>query len=167
MASPLQVEIKYKGVIPNSSEKAIKIIDDEMRKGIEKVLMWLWRKIVNKTPGHTGTLQRSITTRIEGFGLNLQGIVGSPSEYALPVEKGRRAGTWPNIDALKTWVRQKLKVSESDVDKVSYLIADKIRFRGIPPVGMFEKTYNEEKATVLRFLDEALARVTQRLRGTA
>lgn len=163
MAQPISVEVKYKGTLPRMTAKATRIYEEEITRGIETVLMWLWRKVIEKIPVHTAALRGSVKTEIRGKGIGMRGVVGTPAKYALPVERGRKPGKFPNLDAIRLWVNQKLGVTD---EKAVYLIGRKIQQLGIPAVEMFERTAKEENAAVQRIMDQANVRVMNRLRRT-
>ncbi len=147
--------------MPRMTKKFSMIYEEEMRKGLELVMMWLWRKVIEKTPTFTSVLRGSIKPQLRGKGIDMRGVVGTPSKYALPVENGRKPGKFPNLDAIRLWVNQKLGKND---EKVVYLIARKIQKVGIPPVEMFKRTAEEENATVNRMLNQASDRAISRLR---
>ena len=83
----------------------------------------------------TRALARSITSRVDGIGLDLAGQVGPSLNYGANVEFGRRAGAkMPPVDALLGWVvRHGLARSPKQARGVAFAIARKIARRGIPP----------------------------------
>ena len=159
---PISVEVKQQGILVKNPRAAMKIYQEEMVAGVEKVLQWLWMKVIQKTPSTAGILRGSIKpSKVIAQKLNIRGTVGSPLQYALPVEHGRRPGKMPNIDNIKEWMKTKMGLVD---DKAAYLIARKIMVQGIPGVEMFGKTHAEEKARVLGILNAAGAKTAQRWR---
>lgn len=87
------------------------------------------------TPVFQGRLRSSIDwSVVESIGGAIQGIVDTDVEYAVPVEFGRKPGSFPPIEPLRRWAH--LVLGDS---KAAYAIARKIFFRGIPPRNMFLK----------------------------
>jgi len=159
MTGPLEVTVKLTGMMANT-ERANAIKNEELVKSIEMILMWLWRKVVEKTPKTTSYLASSIKAgSITGTGGNVQGAVGTPVAYALPVEHGRKPGKMPNIDAIKMWMKSKLG---TDDDQAAYRIARSIMMKGIPEVKMFQDTLDEEETMINRTLDQAFERIKVR-----
>jgi len=162
----IELEVRTQGVIFTPAATAI--WDREITRALEIIIMNLKNKIVLATPAYTGTLQNSVTAEQRGTGFNRQGVVGTPSKYAWVIEKGRLPGSFPNIDAVKTWAKRKLGVPEGPaLDRTAYLICRAIYQKGTKGVKMFEKTFESERARILKMLDEAVARVTKRLNGGA
>lgn len=155
----LTVTVSLKGFISNTTE-ANKMKNEEVVKSLETILMWLWRKVAEKTPSVTGYLSGSIKpSSITGTGINIQGSIGSPVAYALPVEMGRKPGKMPNVEAIKMWMKSKLKI---DDNKTAFLISRAIMRNGIKPVSMFKNTLDEETDYINRMLNEAMARTIER-----
>jgi len=167
MEKPLELTMEVKGVYLKNPEKAIPIWEDEIMTALEKVLAFLHGKISAKMPENvTGYLRGSVASEIRGKGLNLHGVIGTPAEYAMAIEKGYPAGKFPNIDAIRKWADSRFGASEFSEQR-AIKIAIVISRRGYRDRkkgwGMFEKTFNENEAKVIKFLDEANARVVKRL----
>lgn len=67
------------------------------------------KSIIEKEAYDTGRFLRSVTSKILREGDLLRIIIGSALEYAIFIEKGRKPGRWPNLDALVAWVGRKLR----------------------------------------------------------
>lgn len=57
----------------------------------------------------TGTFARSIEAEIEALPKEIVLTIGSELDYASYIEQGRKAGSFPNLDALVGWTGRKLK----------------------------------------------------------
>lgn len=69
----------------------------------------------------TGEASKSLSYKVSGNKLTIEGLA-----RLFFLEFGRRPGAWPNVDAIKKWVRSKLGVTEEEVDSVAYLVGRKI-----------------------------------------
>jgi len=172
MPQPFSIETKFSGDFWKLVRRTPEIYETEMRKGLEASVMHLHGKVFEKTPVFQQDLGNSITTALEGKGLEIYGRVGTPSKYALPIEHGRLTGKWPNIEALKNWVvRKGIQPKEGrNIRQVVFLIARAIKNRGFAPPHtkgwkMFEKTFKQEQGTILKLLGEARDRIVARLGG--
>lgn len=152
------------------NQDMVKITLDEAKKLLEQSLQFLEGNIAGHTPVNTGKLRSSIAHDIEVQRMGLRGIVESPLPYAMPVEKGRRAGRWPPIAAIRTWVIQKGIASGKQADSVAFLIARAIgtgTTSGIMRAGkgakMFEKGFDASEPQIRRQWDRLPDRVIKRL----
>jgi hypothetical protein len=66
------------------------IVARQMQLGLERSLERQAAETRARTPVKTGTLQRSITWKVEGRGARIYGTVYSPLAYALFVERGTK-----------------------------------------------------------------------------
>ena len=93
------------------------------------------------------------------------GIVGTPVNYAVPVELGTKPH-FPPIEPLVDWVRQKLDIAdEKQARGVAFLIARKISRRGTQGAFMFTHTFEREEAKVQAIFRHARDRIVARLSG--
>ena len=109
----------------------------EMRKGMKEALDVLHAEITGRTPVNTGALRQSIQPVIRGRAPSFVGEVGTPLVYGWPVERGRKPGKMPPIDAIELWVNRKLGLEGSEARGVAYLIARTIGRRGTRGEAMF------------------------------
>lgn len=88
------------------------------------VMSVLEQQIGGRTPVNVGALRGSYYQNIRGQRAQMEGIYGTPLNYALPVEFGRRAGKMPPIDPIQAWVKRKLGVGdEKESRAIAWAIA--------------------------------------------
>ena len=82
--------------------------------------------------GGTSGLSGSIAGEVKDYGAKVEGIVGTPLAYALPVETGRSANRrMPPVSALIPWVERKLTIARGQTAKgVAFAIARYMAQRG-------------------------------------
>src|SRR5438552_2309826 len=61
--------------------------------------IYLQGEVQERTPAAHGTLKQSITSDVEVLAEQVMGVVGTPLQYAIPVELGTRPH-FPPVDAL-------------------------------------------------------------------
>lgn len=111
-----------------------------------------------RTPVNIGALRGSIA-RGEPIrrGAALEGIVGTPLVYGLPVELGRRpGGKMPPVDAILFWVIRKQLVSRAEAPDFAWAIAKKIARDGTEGAFMFQDGFKAATPHVERIWDELL-----------
>ena len=65
------------------------LVDEtKLKKAMQKCCAIVERSAKEKAPKDTGELRRSITSRVDGAGLGIEGVVYTPLEYAPYVEFG-------------------------------------------------------------------------------
>lgn len=96
---------------------------------------------INAPVESSGRGGESLNVKVENGGLDIN-LYGNA--YLQAVDEGTSGGTFPNIDGLKRWIREKpitlkdfsgksLKDTESNVASIAYLIGRKINKDGIQP----------------------------------
>ena len=157
--------IKYQGLLLTNPQKAVEIMDKEFRAAMEKSLMELQREVVLATPINVGTLRASITSEISGRALDLEGRVGSPLQYAEPVEYGQDPH-WPNIDAIAKSAHFKYGGLASYREEIqrAFLIARSIARKGVRAFRMFGKAFEKLSPKVRGYFDDAGERAAKKLR---
>lgn len=150
-------------------QQAPAIAREEMSRSVEEALFLLEREMKENTPvGAHGLLRGSITHQMRGQaladGMGVAGTVGSPLNYALPVELGTKPH-FPPIAPLADWVEKKLGVDPSRSEHVAYLIARKIAKRGTKGAHYGTRTLDEQAAQVNKIVAAALPRIVARLTG--
>jgi hypothetical protein len=107
-------------------------------------------------------LYNEITYEIEGESV----VILMPS-YAVYVDSGRRAGVWPNIDAIERWILRKFSTTQlrrilttpGGLNSVVFLISRAIARRGIQARPFIQASI-DEAVTAIRF-DIALDRFVE------
>lgn len=140
----------------------------EMRNATNASLSVLEANIVRRTPVNAGILRNSISQRIDGTPLNLNGEVFTALPYGLPVEHGRKAGKMPPVNAIRVWAIRKLGLSDSEADSTAFLIARAIGRRGTKGAFMFRDGFAESKPIIIRLFESVPNKILARLeRGQA
>jgi hypothetical protein len=90
----------------------------------------------------TGELVQSNAFRVEpsAFGLSLKIVVqGNAVNYFEVVDKGRRKGTFPPVDNIKKWIRDRgiQPDGNTTVEQLAFLIGRKIKRDGIPATNIY------------------------------
>jgi hypothetical protein len=142
------------------------VVDDELyRAGLEAVLL-VEREVKERTPSGVGGgagLKGSIAGRATRPGIDgAIGVVGSPLNYAIPVELGTKPHM-PPVEPLADWARFKLGLSDQEARGVGFLIARKIAREGTKGTHMFGRAIAENERQVLRMFSAALERIGQKV----
>lgn len=90
------------------------------------------------------------------------GAVGTPLQYAVPVELGTKPH-FPPVRALADWARQKLGLPTSEAERVGFLVALKISREGTEGAFMFRKGFESTQPQVERTFFRAATRIRDRL----
>lgn len=135
----------------------------EMRNATTASLNVLEANIVRRTPVNVGILRNSISHRINGTPLNLDGEVFTAIPYGLPVENGRKAGKMPPVNAIRVWAIRKMGLSDAEADSAAYLIARAIGKRGTKGAFMFRDGFAESKPIIIRLLETIPRKILARL----
>lgn len=107
--------------------------------------------LVSEAPHAGGHLQQSF--HLEDGGHEI--IADAP--YAAAVELGVRPGHFPNLTALKDWVRiKKLAESDAEVDHVAFLIGRYIQENGIEPTWFVKSNIPKLREILKRLLEARL-----------
>ena len=149
---------------------------DQFRVGIRRHFeraMWesvltLEAEVKERTPvgvgdSPTGHLRASISSDVVARDNLLRGIVGSPAEYALPVEEGTRPH-FPPPSALVSCVHFKLGVSNAEARGVAFLVARKISRTGTKGVFMFDEGWKAARPKLRRYFSSAFYRAWRSLK---
>ena len=115
-----------------------------LEEAVGKACALIERSAKEKAPKDTGALRRSITSKIEGSGADIQGIVYTPLEYAPYIEYG--TGLFAESGGRKDvpWCYQD--------DKGEWHSTS-----GIKPQPFMRPAINENREEVLRILKEAIS----------
>lgn len=154
----IKIPIKFKGNAFNG--QAPVIVRQEMAKAMQESLLLTETEVAKNTPVTFGIARASINGR---FISPFNGVVGSSANYIEWVERGRRPGKFPPIDAITLWVRRKLKVDPKLLKSVGFLVARKIAKKGTKGAFMFREGEKIMRPIVLRRFRMATQRIGQRL----
>ena len=125
---------------------AIDIVDEKkLERALGRACAIVERSAKTKAPKGTGELRRSITSKVEGSGLDMVGIVYTPLEYAPYVEYG--TGLFAEEGG-----RQDVPWSYQDDEGEWHTTS------GQHPQPYMRPALNENRAIILRMLAEALTK---------
>jgi hypothetical protein len=134
------------------------IIEQENRNFLEIVMAHLLRLVRDYTPvGSTGLLSGSISSEIQGQGISLTGILGTPLPYAESVEKGTKTH-WVPIEPLKLWAMQKFGDEE-----IAWAVRSKIAKVGTKGHFMFKKALEQAGEFITQQEQALCQRITNRI----
>lgn len=125
---------------------APKHLADETKTTMQAALLLLEGEQKKTAPRDTGRLQGSVHHTITGRGASLTGRVGPSVRYAIYVEKGRRPGRYPPIDAVAGWARRH--------GVHPFLVARAIARRGVKPRPFVEPALTKHKSAIVRMFDK-------------
>ena len=135
----------------------------EMTVAMRAALQFLEGQVASRTPVNTGQLRASITHEIINPWPNLIGQVGSPKEYAIVMEFGRRPGArMPPVDAIQYWVVRKLGIPTEEAESVAWAIAKHIARHGIEGHYMFKEGLEFSEPYINQLFNNAMNRAVQR-----
>jgi hypothetical protein len=147
------------------------VVREETVAVMDTVVARLDKEVTERTPtgvGGQAGLRGSIRGETVTFGDQVRGTVGTPLEYAEPVEFGRKAGSFPPIEPIELWARRKLGVDSKEARSVAYAVAWKIYRKGTEGAHMFEKGWEASEYWVQNELQTITDRVIRRIeRGQA
>jgi hypothetical protein len=124
------------------------------------------REVVPRTPVNTGQLRGAWTKGrvIRGQGV-VKGEVMNLKEYAIVVEKGRKASAnMAPIEPLAYWFRRKYGLSQDESVKAAWGLAINLKSRNIKPVKMLEEGFKAAEPAVRRIFDKVPEKVFNRLK---
>ena len=163
----VQIDANTLGQYQKLWAQAPDIALQEMRGFIEFWVAHLQGEVQERTPTNMGTLRNSIignVREIRGFGV--EGVVGTPLNYAVAVELGTKPHM-PPVWPLAMWAQKKLGLRGDAAMSAGYAIARKIARRGTEGKFMFRDTYEANEAAISRGFTETVRRIANRLAGGA
>ena len=143
------------------------VVAEEGGKGMDRVVRRLETEVVKGTPrgvGGAAGLAGSIHGEVVSHGLPIVGVVGTPLEYGIVIEEGRRPGQrMPPVGPIALWAQRKLGVSGKEARSVGFVIARSIGKKGFKGARMFERAWNRLERWVQDELRTIATRVAERL----
>ena len=152
-------------------DRAPDLAQAELRRAMTEATQYLERETKERTPvgvGGGGGLRGSIhsTVELSSGGRAVLGVVGSPLNYAAPVELGTKPHH-PPVEPIEDWVQAKLGLRGKAARRAAWGIAQKIAVRGTTGKYMFRDALADGEATVRRIFDAARDRIAARVTGGA
>lgn len=159
----IDVDQRIKGSFLKEPERTVQIFNEEFGRAMTGALLFLKREIQKRTPVRTGTLRGSIAEEIRGTGLNMQGVVGTPVIYALPIEHGTKR-YWPPFTPLGIWAKRegigaKIGRPDASLQELGFIVSRQIARQGIRARHMFTEGFEASKSTILKMFKEAQLRI--------
>lgn len=162
--SELSVEIEGFEELVARFAQSPQILDEELRRAMRVALDHTEEQVAGRTPVNVGKLRGSIATEIQGRAVNIRGIVATPLIYGLPVERGRRPGKMPPVDAIEYWVIRKGIASPGPESRsVAFLIARAIGARGTKGAFMFQEGLKAATPGIKKAFEAVPERMIKRL----
>lgn len=163
----VQIDADSLGEYQKLWAQAPEIALQEMRGFIETWVAHLQGEVQERTPTNQGTLRKSIignVREVRGFGV--EGVVGTPLNYAVAVELGTKPHM-PPVWPLVLWAQQKLGVRGDEALSAAYAVARKIARRGTEGQFMFRDTFESNEAAISRGFTETVRTIARRIAGGA
>lgn len=177
----LKFDVGIEGAGPLLEPGAEEVAPAEVRFALERITARVEEEIKERMPvGVTGVLRGSVAREIEGTGVDLTGVVGTPQPYGLVIEEGRRPGKrWPPEDPIRLWVRrtaagQEIVASLQSEGRLPrdraeqgavFLVRRKIGRKGFRGRHMFAEAAKATEGFVRDVWQETGERIAQRLNG--
>lgn len=163
----MQISIDFEQLkhLEANLRRAPNVVREELLAAMTEADALLLREVKERTPTAHGLL-RSSEYGVERVNeLGVEGFVGSPLNYAEPVDLGTRPH-FPPVEALIDWVKVKLGISdEKQARGVAFLIARKISRVGTKGVGMFEQGFAAVEPQIRTIFGAAADRIAARVVG--
>ncbi|MHC8492791.1 hypothetical protein ACTU44_08760 [Thalassospira sp. SM2505] len=170
MAFDVRIDIREAAALADAFDKSPKIVTEELTAATWQASLLLEREVKENTPtgvGGGGGLKGSISAREpEVLSDNVIGMVGTPLDYAVPVELGTRPH-FPPVQPLADWAEHKLGLSPAEAQGAAFAIARKISRTGTKGAHMFERAFEDNDLQVQRIFDRARVRIADRMGGRA
>lgn len=170
MTADIHIDLQQAAELARGFEQAPEIVIDELYRATTKSTLLLERETKENTPvgiGGGGGLKGSVSAREpDVLGDTIIGVVGTPLNYAVPVELGTKPHM-PPIQPLADWAEHVLGVGGNEAWRVGRAIAFKIKAKGTEGAHMFERAFTANAEQVQRIFAAAGARIAERLAGGA
>jgi len=145
------------------------VAHDEVFRVVDLAIRRLEKEVVERTPrgvGGAGGLAGSIAGETVSAGRRVKGVVGTPLEYGVVVEMGRRPGQrMPPVAPIALWAQRKLGVPADEAESVGFAIARKIAVKGFKGARMFEDAWDDTERWVQDMLYSIPERIVKRLQA--
>lgn len=168
-------------VLVASLAKAPEIVAEELSRFFAWAMPHLASEVQDRTPTSQGMLRQSIIGSTQATATGMLGVVGTPLNYAPPVELGSKPHqvSEAGILALAEWAKRKLPLGQAVSLKTgrplkskgleeaalsaAHAIAWKIKHRGTEGAFMFRDAFALNQAGVVREFDQVVDRILQRI----
>lgn len=149
-------------------QQAPALVEEELTNAVLEGSLLMEREVRQRTPegvGGESGLKGSIAAQAPRvLADEVIGEVGTPLNYAIPVELGSKPH-FPPVEPLADWAQFKLGVPAAEARSVGYLIARKISRVGTEGAFMFSDAFNQNEGELHQIFSRAHARIIERLAG--
>lgn len=158
----IKISTKFKG--PIWTRQGLRIMRREFGRAMTEVVTLTESEVAQGTPvGATGLLRTGITGLVLDSTKGIVKVAGPSSVYGDIVEKGRRAGRFPPVDAIALWVKRKLRPPAKELKSVSFLVARKIARQGYKGAFMFRNAERTMKRQIIARFQQAKLIIERKL----
>jgi len=142
------------------------VAKEEIENALDIVVSRVSSEIAAATPAGVGGaagLRGSIFGEVRTMGSTITGTVGTPVEYGIVVEMGRKPGKFPPIAPIELWVRRILGVPAGQARGVAFVVARKIAEHGTEGAWMFRDTWERLEPWARGVMDNIPANIIRRV----
>lgn len=166
MAAEERIRISITEKALEDPRRLIRAIEKFLTSTMRVALQNVRNEITKRAPtGAQGILSNSIVTAAPVVRKGrIEGRITTNVKYALPVERGRKAGAPPPpIGPIKEWLKRVKGVpSGRTLDRSAFILAKKIGERGIDPVRFIEKGVKKTRPEVRKLFRNAFKQLAGR-----
>jgi hypothetical protein len=146
------------------------IVADEIARGMDEAGLFLEAQarlnVRRQNAINFGTLWNSIAATGSGEGASRTVEIGSPLEYAAPVEFGsRHSGSGPPLGPLRLWARRRLRLSGPKATAAAVYVRNKARTRGFAPRPFMAPAFDDNQPQLQRIFGRASDRAIRRMQA--
>lgn len=132
---------------------------------LTEALLFLEGAVKKETPVGAGPIHlRDTIFHQVRMGEPVEGLLGTPAQYGLPVELGTKPH-FPPVAPIQHWVERKLGYSGKEARQVAFLIARAISRRGTEGAKMFTGTFEQNEERILSILNSIPADIVARVKA--
>jgi hypothetical protein len=159
---PASWEVAGSAQLAAAWEREPEITRQRFEQFMHGATLYVEGEIKERTPHAFGTLRESFSSQVTSAADNVIGVVGSPLNYAVPVELGTKPH-FPPVAAIQEWVEQKMALRGPEARSVAYLIARKIAVRGTKGAFMVQHAFEAAKPELERQAQATLQAIVDEL----
>jgi hypothetical protein len=159
MATSFSSDIDF-GKLEKMFAKAPDLVEKEIRQFLKLGVLMVYREVKIRTPKNDGRLWSSVGHSVKGVGLQQQGIVGTPVDYAPFVELNTKPH-WAPFDAIEFWVKRKFGLSGTLLYLVTRAVRAKIARKGTKGAFMFKESFEITEPELAKQWDALWARIVK------
>ena len=158
------VKVNITDRIPEFNADIKMRLRNELRRTGRISSLYLERSIVQKIDSMNkvdrGDLRKSITHAVKTLPNGVRCNIGTNLEYAIYVHEGTKPH-YPPVQPIREWVRRKLKPAKEDLNRITYMVIQKIGKKGTDPNPFLKEVFDEKEMKVRTEFAKAIARVAR------